>query len=1399
MTTTTTGALEANLARTAVEVVIPDDHGKLLDITTPWRGVNDATLTLLREIHHRYPNWAQTLTDLHRRAMNDFHYHDGCPRGGEAIRIVCDLYATVVEHAPDTIAADGVRLWLTYLDHVVAASQAHRERNLVIAGEAVQRIAPALADPDVAAAATPGLRRLGRTTLGGPGHEPDTAEAVLALLAGTLDIVLTAWLARPDPATWKAESDTPTLTADELRPVDTPGAAWPAPRTSDRMLLVTHAALQSALDRLRAMRPPLRVHAEALLAIPDQATIVRSYLAVAEDLGRRPDGGRIAAIGWLLNVLGHPDLAAAHETALRDITRAVAQLMADPAADRAGVLRSVFTMLRTHEFPYPHTVLHLVTKIGTEALRQCDADLAQTLVDEVLCMDFEYPGFTGFSDEWALRANPAHVEAIRTYLNLIEVNPIAARPLLAALVAHIQLGGVSIPDSALLQRDVSRLLGAPIEPVYVELTHLLRLLPVHFAEIGSEGRLRDVSTRIDEAVGRRDPLCHFLRKQAHVECNAHLIDFVEEIGRYWATGVTAGLRDYLPRAIFEGLDPDAADVAGIHAIFASLVERHGTIPRVFSIDPGTVRDAIADLGAGDPVDRERAALLIEMWHEIRRKYALDHEDILPRLQAFRTLRSDLVTTLGKQLAAREHQGALESTLEILEALQSVVATPGDVNAVEDIYFKRHIAVGIPSMYGSYREDRLEAAGLSLRLGSLAAALIEHVVAVERLPDESHTRLRTVAGWLHLLHRGARVEGFRAQGLGHTLAMLDEALERSGTTDDQLLTIVHLLGRNLEVTIRARILDPYETPVRRVVARMIERGLLLRHPGDVETSALRHSEGLLRDLIAGSFALPRLDALISQMIRELGERVHAHSPAAPTPVPAPDLTHAVTPVATAAPDLGIVALGGKAFMLRQLHRLGLLVPHAFVLTTDVFSARSRFAAGTTGRSALEARLREEVRELEHAAGARFGDPGRPLLLSVRGGAPLSMPGMLSTFLNVGMNPAVARGVAAIRGEWAAWDSYRRFVQSWGMAHGVARDAFDEVIAHAKRRLGVAHKAHLPAGAMHALALDYRRLVQDSGVTVEDDPYRQLARCIDLVHDSWDEDAARLYRQELHISDAWGTAVIVQAMVFGNLDTTSGSGVLLTDQPERSADVVSLSGDFAIQSQGDDVVGGLVETHPITELQRRREARATGRSLEKDFPAIYRTLLRVARTLVAEQGMNHQEIEFTFESPDPSDLYLLQTRDTVVSTRGEIPAFVPSAALEAARVAHGIGVSGGAMSGRIACTMTQIEDVRTRFPGVPVILLRPDTVPDDIGLVLASDGMLTALGGATSHAAVAAKRLGKTCVVGCRALDVDEHAGRATLAGRVLSAGDELSISGLDGTVYRDAHPAAMVGVEGGHRW
>jgi pyruvate,orthophosphate dikinase len=404
----------------------------------------------------------------------------------------------------------------------------------------------------------------------------------------------------------------------------------------------------------------------------------------------------------------------------------------------------------------------------------------------------------------------------------------------------------------------------------------------------------------------------------------------------------------------------------------------------------------------------------------------------------------------------------------------------------------------------------------------------------------------------------------------------------------------------------------------------------------------------------------------------------------------------------------------------------------------------------------------------------------------------MPGILDTFLNVGLTVDLAQALAA-RPEraWATWDAYRRFLQFWGMSQGIERDRFDGLLREAKRRDGVQKKSQLSPERVAEVALAYRALLLDHRIPVPDDPFEQLEACVRLVLRSWHTEKARLYRSRMQISEEWGTGVLVQRMVYGNLHERSGTGVVLTCDPRRSTEDVRLFGDFVVQGQGDDVVSGLVETFPISESDRPAGSQGTLPSLERDFPRLYESLARIARFLIADQGMFHQEIEFTFEGDAPEDLYLLQSRDVVLHNEGEISVFVAGESLESARIAAGIGAAGGAISGRAAHTSEDVAELRRRVPGDPILLLRPDTVPDDIPLILQADGILAALGGATSHAAIAAQRLGRTCVVGCRSLQVDERARLSLLAGREIATGDFLSINGVDGSIYLGRHPTTVV--------
>jgi pyruvate,orthophosphate dikinase len=307
-----------------------------------------------------------------------------------------------------------------------------------------------------------------------------------------------------------------------------------------------------------------------------------------------------------------------------------------------------------------------------------------------------------------------------------------------------------------------------------------------------------------------------------------------------------------------------------------------------------------------------------------------------------------------------------------------------------------------------------------------------------------------------------------------------------------------------------------------------------------------------------------------------------------------------------------------------------------------------------------------------------------------------------------------------------------------------------------------------------------------VQVVEDPFLQLRHCIQRVIQSWDADRAKLYRKEMKIADDWGTAVLVQAMVYGNLDDRSGTGVLFTRNPRKKTGGVSLFGDFVLRSQGEDVVRGLVETFPISEEQRRMAGQRAPLSMESHFPEIYGELLRISEDLVLVRGFNHQEVEFTFEDRDVPSLYVLQARDIITAEASVVTTFTPTPELDASYLAQGFGAGGGALSGRVAHSEKDIAEIWKDHPDCKIILVRPNTVPEDMHMIFLADGLLTSRGGATSHAAVAAQRIGRACVVGCRALHVDEREGKTTVGDRVIRSGDFLSINGYDGSVYVGAH-------------
>jgi pyruvate, orthophosphate dikinase len=1378
---TRSSALEVNLRRTAVDVAIPPEQRVLLECTAHLHGVHEATQALLREIHHRYVGWEQTLEDLHHRAMGDLSYYLDHPHGAEAVEVFLQLYEKAAREASsEDLREAALRRYLQYLLKLVD-DEPHWPQLRGGLIRATARLRALLeAAPDRALAASSGLRKLAEALVAVEGGATgEAAEAGLSLLAVALERVYACWLEGEDPADWwRSLAQAP------------PDAPVP-----EAVAALSHARLAAHRERVGALVRGSADERARLLALPDHARLARACIAAAvavEPSEAELWRARLIRVRWLLHVLAAPHLSVVHEDALAEIQHASARVLREAQASSATpVVHELFASLRARGLSTSRPALALLGHLGREALSARDPAWTEAFIDRMLDWDFAVPEFSGFTESWQLRANPSHVGAIRTFLALVEARPEAARPLVAALVVHLRLGGVALADTDLFQRDVSKLLASGVAPILHPVKHLLRLLPIYFNEIGAEGELRDVSTRIDELSGRGDPLCHFLRKQCHVECNPELIGLIEATAHYWARADREPLRRYLPAAMWEALGSDGSLAAGMHAVFAELSGEQSA-HAVLASSEDDFEKRLAGLTSGSELDREKAHLLYRLRRLVGEKYELRHDDVLERLEASRVVAASRLAALREALAAGDDASALDGLLQVIQDLQEIALRPGPVEAHEQIYRKRHIAVGIPSLYGAYREERFEAMGLSLRVESLASALFDRLLASDPLLWITRGTLRRVLGWLHLLRRALWIDGCRARGLSTGIALFEQALEQEGFDAARWRNVFQLLARSVEQIVRIRFREVYEPILDRILPRMVERGLLHAEPGEAPHAfVLKRSEALLRELLAGSFGLQQLDALVGRGLRALARAEDALGPERATLLLGYDASRACVDLdGEPGPLDGSLHLGNKGYLLERLTAQGLPIPPGFVLTADIFRFQALFEACPELEAELEETVRGHVRRLESRTGRRFGDARRPLLLSVRSTSALSMPGVLDSFLNVGINAEIAEGFGRDSGSpWAAWDAWRRFLQLWGMAFGVERDAFDALMREAKRRHGVEKKAELSPEQMKDLAFRYRELVASHGVRIEEDPLAQLRACLALVLRSWETETARLYRHEMQIAEGWGTAVVVQSMVYGNLHQRSGTGVLRTYTPRGRPGDVGITGDYIVQGQGDDVVSGLVDTFPVEAGERSETL-----SLERRFPDIHAALLQHARALVLDTGAFHQEVEFTFESDRPEDLYVLQTRDRVLASASAIEAFAPSPELEAAKLATGIGAGGGALCGRVAHGAQDIASLRSRFPGDPILLLRPDTVPDDIPLVLRCDGMVTARGGATSHAALVAQRLGRTCVVGCRALEVCEGEGRSRIGEHEVESGDWLSINGIDGSVYLGRHPTVTVGRE-----
>lgn len=487
------------------------------------------------------------------------------------------------------------------------------------------------------------------------------------------------------------------------------------------------------------------------------------------------------------------------------------------------------------------------------------------------------------------------------------------------------------------------------------------------------------------------------------------------------------------------------------------------------------------------------------------------------------------------------------------------------------------------------------------------------------------------------------------------------------------------------------------------------------------------------------------------------------------------------------------LGGKGANLAEMTKIGLPVPFGFTISTD--ACKDYLDKGGVLSEDIVKEVYDHLAELEHVMGKTFGDVENPLLVSVRSGAPVSMPGMMDTILNLGLNDESVKGLAAKTGnERFAYDSYRRFIQMFGdVVLEIPKAKFDFIFDGKKEAVGAEFDVDLSPEDLKSIIEDYKALVKEElGRDFPQDPKDQLMEAIQAVFRSWNNDRAILYRQLNNISASLGTAVNVQSMVFGNTGETSGTGVAFTRSPVNGEN--KIFGEFLVNAQGEDVVAGIRTPQPIAEM-------------EQAFPEVYAKFESVAEIL-EKHYKDMQDMEFTVED---NKLFMLQTRNGKRTATAAVkiavdmveeglidketailriepdqinqllhPTFDSAELATATAVAKGLPASPGAACGEIVFSADDAAEAAAL--GKKVVLVREETSPEDLAGMVAAQGILTARGGMTSHAAVVARGMGKCCVAGCSEVTVHESAKKMVVNGKEYHEGDVISINGTDGNVY-----------------
>ncbi|HHH84957.1 MAG TPA: pyruvate, phosphate dikinase, partial [Firmicutes bacterium] len=574
-------------------------------------------------------------------------------------------------------------------------------------------------------------------------------------------------------------------------------------------------------------------------------------------------------------------LSSVHEESLRDINRTLAWLIQhEDTQVIQQSLEKTFEILKMSTEKFPGTALNCVLNMGRGVYRTDESDLVDFFMDSVVSLGFQAPGIKGVGDDWQVRANATHIQNIRAWLELIELNPKWSKKLLSSLIIHLSLGGVFIKDTDLFPRDITQFLNSDIGPVYNLAKQLNRLFPAYFNDIGAEGKLRDISTRIDEITLRKDPLTHFLRKQSHVESSNRITGLMEGTLDFWRTGSKEGIRSFVPPDVYSQIETKGPYIDGVQRVVGHFFHVRGLddVRDLLKVEENQLKESAAEITGVSGLDKERVELAITLYKLLYQKYHLEFTEMDGYIGQLQSSGLPDLRKLKEALWEEDTRQKLTKLLTYLEGLKGVIFSSENYEAREDIYRKRHFTVDIPSMYGSYHEMKFDALGLAFRLESLVNVLFEDIVETIDLGLITKATFYQIYDYLGLFDWALKLDGISSLEMERQLDLLAHSLKIRGFSSTQYIDIFRGFSQAVSNIVNDYFNNIHQENLSKILRqvpteRLMEKYLPPERVDDHEKLIHRVTEIFLRDRIASSLGLQQLDLFLGRILKTLFHQSH----------------------------------------------------------------------------------------------------------------------------------------------------------------------------------------------------------------------------------------------------------------------------------------------------------------------------------------------------------------------------------------------------------------------------------------------------------------------------------------------------------------------------------------------